>query len=64
MSPTEDELEPAEIRTAMARVGLDVSPEDVEAARAGVNRWRRQVQQVRKHIAPEVEPAPVFRAPA
>ncbi|HEU0167775.1 MAG TPA: hypothetical protein VFS62_08355 [Chloroflexota bacterium] len=64
MSPTEDELEPAEIRAALARVGLDVSPEDVEAARAGVNRWRRQVQQVRKHITPEVEPAPVFRAPA
>ena len=63
MSPSEDELSPDEIRGAMARAGLDVSLEDVEATRSGVNRWRRQVQQVRKHVAPETEPAPMFRAP-
>jgi len=63
VSPSEDELGPDQIRAAMARIGLDVSAEEAEAIRAGVNRWRRQVQQVRKHITPVVEPAPVFRAP-
>ena len=64
MNPNEDELAPDAVRAALDRAGLNLTAEEAQAAVAGVNRWRRQVREMRKIITPEAEPAVVFRPPA
>ena len=50
-------------RAAAERAGLMLTIAEADEALAGANRWRRNVEQLRLVVQPDLEPAAVFRAP-
>lgn len=48
------------VRAHVRSVGLTVPEEDIEALLTGARRTRAIAEGVRRLVAPEVEPAPVF----
>jgi hypothetical protein len=50
-------------RSAAERGGLALTLAEAQEALAGANRWRHQVEQLRRQLQRNFEPASVFRAP-
>jgi hypothetical protein len=50
-------------RAAAERAGLKLTTAEADEALAGANRWRHNVEQLRRLLESNLEPAPVFRAP-
>ncbi len=50
-------------RAAAERAGLKLTIAEADEALAGANRWRHNLEQLRRLLEAGLEPAPVFRAP-
>jgi len=56
------EFTKAELRAIAEQAGLSLPAEDLERLLSGVNRSRRQAEELRSWVSESVEPAPVFAA--